>query len=71
MAFYVGGGPLKYWTDFNWEMLTHLVIFGAADKDMINHAHSMGVKVLVAHTQSSRNHHKLDLLQIYIEMADF
>ena len=46
LAFYIGGGSLKFWTDFDWDIVTHLVIFGIADKEMMAHAHSKGAKVL-------------------------
>ena len=46
LAFYVGGGPRKFWTDFDWDVVTHLVIFGVADKEMMAHAQSKGAKVL-------------------------
>jgi hypothetical protein len=46
LAFYVGGGPRKFWRDFDWDVVTHLVIFGIADKEMMAHAQSKGAKVL-------------------------
>ena len=46
LAFYVGGGPLQYWKDMDWNILTHLDIFGAVDKGMVTHARAKGALVL-------------------------
>jgi hypothetical protein len=45
LAFYMGG-PLTYWTDFDWDILTHVVCYGSVDENMVYYARQRGVKVL-------------------------
>ena len=47
LAFYMGDvGAPTYWIDYDWSILTHIVLYGSNDPNMISYAKARNVKLL-------------------------
>lgn len=50
VAFY-DGDPRQpsFWLDYDWTILTHIIIFGSGDPNLSSYAAAHGVKLLLAY----------------------